>query len=1003
MKRFSLFCCLLPLLANLVQGCVHELDKSIHWRLTNSNGSISIHSVTSGRSVHLDLLHAGLIPDPDVGLNEDQVRWVAEEEFWSYTASLRPLLDGSIHSEQKHLLHFEAIDTRATVHLSKRDEEGKRSESERLTFETNNAHRHWTFDVTTHLHGQADTLTIRLHSPIEYAFQESKKEPPFPTQNDIPDAPATQQYEYPHRNFIRKPSSDFGWDWGPAYADSGFQRAQLVRFGECPQRAGVELPSSLTRYAKSPSFFLLDTALDVQRLGEVWRVNASLSLFSARDTAVANTTLNMAIAGTNHSCVTELAATVEPGMNDDGRLWAICDVPSNTVELWWPRGVRLPDGQPTAQRLYNITFNLTTLDNEIESLTWRVRTGFRTIRLDQHKYSAEEVASGITPGSAFNFKINDYPVPLPILGSNIIPFSTFPLSKEGEARTVEYTMDALVASGQNMIRVWGGASYGSDRLYEKADEMGILIWSEFAFACSLYPTYPAFLQNVKVEAEQQVRRISRFASHALWAGNNEGELNMLPVANTYPNGSIYKHQYELLFNDLLRSIVRAHHPSSRYIPSSTTTGGDYPDGLDGVYVPRYRNFTKGEIHGDGEHYGYDANQALDSSTYPLSRFVNEFGMHSMADIRSFDTIATGPRDYNFNSTVARSRNKHSPPGNLTYPWPATDGQAQLTQAITLHFPTPQNYRNNDRSLLSQWSYSTQCFQALYVGNQIGFYRSRVDKGERNMGSLYWQLNSVWKAATDWASLEVQGRWKVLHYVVARMHAENIAYIHHNMSKEVVEVHAITRSWANSSAIAHISWYDWKGQVVEKVQKQVQLGPVSSIKIAEFHLPESGQAPSRYTGKWLHVRLKSTIGSSTLQNEQFFSSTSLAVAPLQPSKLVIVPKAKAISNQVGTRWDIQRYFAGSKNRSPFSASLHALDFEIRNEGKGVAPWVVLTHSDRLRGWFLDEQDGQPGNAFWLLPGETRALRFQCHGKCPVGVEVGRDVSAVSMWNNIEVSS
>ncbi|CAD6906013.1 unnamed protein product [Tilletia caries] len=1013
---------LLPIPGPVVQGCVHELDKAqlIEWQLTNSNGSIDIPSHTSARSVHLDLLHAGLIPRPDVGLNEGEVRWVAQEEYWSYTADLRPLIEthhqgAGAGAGVQHLLHFPSIDTRATVFLSK-DGILDPSIHPSSSFETNNAHRRYTFDLTSPLQTEP-VLTVRLHSPVEYARQESENEPVFPTQNEVPDAPASQQYEYPHRNFIRKGSSDFGWDWGPAYADSGFRGALLIRLGDCPPGRGpsLELSPTLSRFATSSSFFLVDTALDVQRHDDLWRLNVSLSLFSSRSlpVPVPQTSLHIAIEGTEVHCLTRLGGQIEPGMNDDGRLWAQCDVPSSAVELWWPHSIRLPNKQLARQRLYNLTFtlNIDSTDEEGEEvLSWRVRTGFRTIQLDQHVYTADEVVSGIHPGSAFHFKMNDSPLPLPILGSNLIPFSPFAFSQseDEQARTIQYTIDALLASGQNMVRVWGGGRYASDRLYETAEEVGILVWSEFAFACSLYPTYPTFLENVKVEADQQVRRISRFASHALWAGNNEGELNMLPVSTTYPNGSIYETQYELLFNDLLRSITRANHASSDYIPSSTTTGGSFPAGLGGRYVPRYRDFGAGEIHGDGEHYGYDARTALDAGTYPRSRFVNEFGMHSMADIHSFDKIATAKADYAFNSTIARSRNKHSPPGNLTYPWPANDGQAQMTQAISLHFPIPQrkqldDSRNKaelgDRSLLAQWIYSTQCFQALYVGNQIGFYRLRTDAAERNTGSLYWQLNSVWTAATDWASLEVDGRWKTLHYVVARMHAENIAYVHHNMSRDVVEVYAISRAWINSSIEADLTWYDWEGNLVDKLHRTgVQLGPMKSTKLAEFDLRNTS---SRYAGNWLHVRLTSS-STSTVRNEQFFSSISLGLAPLRRSKLVIqaVSKVKNDDNQRLARGELQRYFGRPDDDDATPASRTTLPFEISNAGKGVAPWVVLTHSERLRGWFVDDR-GEPSNAIWLRPGERRAMRFRCYGACLEAAEVGRDISALSVWDNVEV--
>lgn len=43
------------------------------------------------------------------------------------------------------------------------------------------------------------------------------------------------------------------------------------------------------------------------------------------------------------------------------------------------------------------------------------------------------------------------------------------------------------------------------------------------FACSMYPATDDFLDNVKTEVKQQVRRLQHHPSIAIWAGNNENE------------------------------------------------------------------------------------------------------------------------------------------------------------------------------------------------------------------------------------------------------------------------------------------------------------------------------------------------------------------------------------------------------------------------------------------------------------------------------------------------
>ena len=72
-----------------------------------------------------------------------------------------------------------------------------------------------------------------------------------------------------------------------------------------------------------------------------------------------------------------------------------------------------------------------------------------------------------------------------------------------------------------MIRVWGGGIVESDSFYSICDELGILVWQDFLFACGDYPASDDFVANVKEEAEMQVRRVGHHASLVLWAGNNE--------------------------------------------------------------------------------------------------------------------------------------------------------------------------------------------------------------------------------------------------------------------------------------------------------------------------------------------------------------------------------------------------------------------------------------------------------------------------------------------------
>ena len=138
------------------------------------------------------------------------------------------------------------------------------------------------------------------------------------------------------------------------------------------------------------------------------------------------------------------------------------------------------------------------------------RTGLRTLELRRQRDAA---------GQSFMFVING--VPVFAKGGNWIPADSFPtrITKE----KYRYLIKSVRDSNMNMLRVWGGGIYEADEFYELCDEMGILVWQDFMFACSMYPANQEFLDNVRAEAIDNVKRLRNHPSIVLWAGNNEVE------------------------------------------------------------------------------------------------------------------------------------------------------------------------------------------------------------------------------------------------------------------------------------------------------------------------------------------------------------------------------------------------------------------------------------------------------------------------------------------------
>ena len=118
--------------------------------------------------------------------------------------------------------------------------------------------------------------------------------------------------------------------------------------------------------------------------------------------------------------------------------------------------------------------------------------------------------------SAFTFVVNG--VPIFARGVNWIPDDVFP-SRITADRYRERLQQAKAAN-VDLIRVWGGGIYEDDAFYEECDELGLMVWQDFLFACAAYPEH-LLADEVEAEARDNVTRLMPHPSLVLWNGNNE--------------------------------------------------------------------------------------------------------------------------------------------------------------------------------------------------------------------------------------------------------------------------------------------------------------------------------------------------------------------------------------------------------------------------------------------------------------------------------------------------
>jgi len=248
------------------------------------------------------------------------------------------------------------------------------------------------------------------------------------------------------------------------------------------------------------------------------------------------------------------------------------DITIKNPQLWYPVNY----GPQTLHTLSITLFaNDVLIDSKSQSLA------FRRARLIQRPLTSE-------PGRTFFFEINN--IPIFCAGANWIPADNI-LTRLTPAHYKKW-LSLLVRGGQNMIRVWAGGIYESDAFYEECDNLGIVVWQDFCFACGQYPCHVEFRDSVKREAETQVKRLRHHPSIVLFAGNNE-DYQVAEAAGLQWNPEDKNAEHWLhtnfparyIYEKILPEVVRVHSGGIEYHPGSPW-GGTKPT----------RDPTVGDIH-----------------------------------------------------------------------------------------------------------------------------------------------------------------------------------------------------------------------------------------------------------------------------------------------------------------------------------------------------------------------------------------------------------------------
>ncbi len=479
----------------------------------------------------------------------------------------------------------------------------------------------------------------------------------------------------------RKAPYSFGWDWGPRLATSGIWRSIGLDAWDEARITDLEIVQ------------------DFSTKGQV-ELKVNVEVQADRPTAA---DLEIGIDGPGPDASRRL--TIPQGLS---RHQAIVRI--RKPRLWWPAGMG-------AQDLYIVHASLFKGGHLFDHAARRI--GLRQMELVQEKDAW---------GHSFYFRVNG--VPFFAKGGNWIPADSF-LPRMDEVR-YRRLLESCTAANMTMLRVWGGGAYESEDFYDLCDELGLVVWQDFMFACQMVPGDRAFQDNVKTEAEGVIKALRHHASLALWCGNNECEEGWFfwGWKDTLPPG--LWGDYQKVFSEILPQAVTRFDPGRPYWPSS-------PHTLDKDGDPRSEE--SGDMHYWMVWHGQEPFEAYQTHYH---RFYSEFGFQSFPLLPTVKTY-TRPEDWNITSPVMEQHQKN------------TAGNRLIMLYMLDRYRLPKDFE----SLL----WTSQVLQAEGMKMAVEHYRSQMP---RIMGALYWQIEDCWPVAS-WAGLDYLGTWKALQYYARRFY------------------------------------------------------------------------------------------------------------------------------------------------------------------------------------------------------------------------------------------
>ena len=377
-----------------------------------------------------------------------------------------------------------------------------------------------------------------------------------------------------------------------------------------------------------------------------------------------------------------------------------------------------------------------------------------------------------------------------------------PVSLNGSPEEYRSTLEAVRAAGMNMIRVCGPFFYEDIAFYDACDDLGIVVWQDYAFANMDYPDDdPGFVASVKREGREFLDRTQTTASLAVLCGNSEVEQQAAMMGAPRP---LWRSP---LFAKTLADISAAVRPDVPYWPS-TPAGGSLPFVTD---------------TGTAHYFGVGAYmRPLEDARRADVRFATEcLAFANVPDTSIVDELMKGggtpPQD---------PRWKARTPRDSATGWDFDDVRDHYLGTLFAVDPVALRYSDVPRYLAL-----SRVVTGEVMGTTFAEWRRA---GSSCRGALVWFLRDLWPGA-GWGVLDATGRPKAAYHYLRRA-LQPVAVLLVDEGLNGLDAHVVNDGARELDAELRIA--SFRGEVVvSSVTTPVSVAPRGIVRLRMADLLE----------------------------------------------------------------------------------------------------------------------------------------------------------------------